>query len=85
MLVASQTTFGRFLARNEVARTEVYILHGPDPENPLGMRAPIGEADSIRDRIDRSAGNRGFWETAIVITTSDDALPKVTFFTWKRD
>ena len=40
------------------------------------MRAYIGEADSVRDRIAQSAGNRGFWESAAVITTSDEALTK---------
>src|SRR6516225_3515410 len=69
VLVASQTTFGRLLARPEVDRTGLYILYGPDPQDPLGMRAYIGEADSVRERIDKSAGDRGFWETAIVVTT----------------
>jgi hypothetical protein len=76
VLVASQTTFGRLLARPEVDRTGLYILYGPDPQDPLGMRAYIGEADSVRERIDKSAGDRGFWETAIVVTTSDEALTK---------
>jgi hypothetical protein len=42
------------------------------------MRAYIGEADSVRDRIADSAGNekRGFWELAVVVTTSDEALTK---------
>jgi hypothetical protein len=40
------------------------------------MRVYIGEADSVRDRIGDSAGQRGFWETAVVITTSDEALTK---------
>ena len=76
VLVAAQTTFGRFLARPEADRTGIYILYGPDPEDPLGMRAYIGEADSVRDRIDTSAKQRGFWETAVVVTTSDEALNK---------
>jgi len=76
VLVASQSTFGRLLARPEVDRTGIYILYGPDPKDALGMRAYIGEADSVRERIDRSAGDRGFWETAIVVTTSDEALTK---------
>ena len=76
VLVASQTTFGRLVARPEVDRTGVYILFGPDPASPSHMRAYIGEADIVRDRIGRSAGERDFWETAIVITTSDDALTK---------
>ena len=76
VLVASQSTFGRLLARSEADRTGVYILYGPDPQDPLGMRAYIGEADSVRERIDKSASERGFWETAIVVTTSDEALTK---------
>lgn len=40
------------------------------------MRAYVGEADSVKSRIAQSAGERGFWETAVVVTTSDDALSK---------
>lgn len=76
VLVASQSTFSRRIARPEVDRTGVYILFGPDPGDALSMRAYIGEADSVRDRIKQSAGDRGFWEIAVVITTSDEALTK---------
>lgn len=76
VLVASQSTFGTLLARPEADRTGLYILYGPDREEPLSMRAYIGEADSVRIRIDQSAGERNFWETAVVITTSDEALTK---------
>ncbi len=78
VLVSTQSTFGRLLARPEVDRTGIYILYGPDPEDSLRMRAYIGEADSVRHRIGDSAGNdkRGFWELAVVVTTSDEALTK---------
>lgn len=76
VLVATQTTFGKLLARPEVKRTGVYVLYGPDAEMPGEMRAYIGEADSVRERIDKSAGSRTFWEGALVITTSDEALTK---------
>lgn len=76
VLVAAQSTFGKLLARPEVDRTGVYILYGPDPEDALSMRAYIGEADSVSERIGKSANERGFWETAVVITTSDEALTK---------
>ena len=76
VLVAKQSTFGQLLARQEIKRTGVYVLYGPDPEDPLSMRAYIGEADSVGDRIDRSAEERAFWETAVVITASDEALTK---------
>src|SRR5688572_27635681 len=76
ILVASQSTFGALTARPEADRTGVYILYGPDPNDSLKMRAYIGEADSVRSRIAQSAGERGFWETAVVVTSSDDALTK---------
>lgn len=76
VLVATQSTFAKLLSRPEVDRTGVYILFGPDPTDTLSMRAYIGEADSVRDRIAQSAADRGFWETAVVITTSDEALTK---------
>jgi hypothetical protein len=76
VLVATQSTFARLRARPEADRTGIYILFGPDPEDPLSMRAYIGEGDSVRDRINKSAAERAFWETAIVITTSDEALTK---------
>ena len=76
ILLSNQSNFGRLLARPEVDRTGIYILYGPDPENPLKMRSYIGEADSVRERIAQSAGVRAFWEHAVVVTTSDEALTK---------
>jgi hypothetical protein len=55
VLVSTQSTFAKLLARPEVDRTGVYILFGPDSSDPLSMRAYIGEADSVRDRITQSA------------------------------
>ncbi len=74
--VCKQATFDKLLKRQELDRTGVYILWGQDPENPLKMRAYIGEADSVKERINESAQNHEFWETAVAITTSDDALTK---------
>ncbi len=76
LAVCRQSTFDKLLKRFERDRTGVYILYGPDPDNPLKMRAYIGEADSVKDRINTSANNHAFWETAVAITTSDDALTK---------
>ena len=53
--VATQSTFAKLLARPEVDRTGVYILFGPDPNDALSMRAYVGEADSVRDRIAQSS------------------------------
>lgn len=76
VLVASQATFNKLRARPEADRTGLYILFGPDPDDALSMRAYIGEADCVKDRINQSAEDRAFWETAVIITTSDEALTK---------
>lgn len=76
LAVCRQSTFDKLLKRTELDRTGVYILWGPDPSNPLKMRAYIGEADSVKERISTSAGSHAFWETAVAITTADDALTK---------
>ena len=76
VLVGAQSTFARLLARPEVDRTGIYILYGPDPSDALKERAYIGEADSVKERISQSAGARVFWERAVVVTTSDEALTK---------
>ena len=76
LLVATQSNFDRLLARPEVDRTGIYLLFGPDPESPGGIRVYIGEADSVRNRLPQSVLQREFWETAIVFTTSDEALTK---------
>lgn len=74
--VATGTTFAMLTARQELDRTGIYILAGPDAEAVGGTRAYVGSANSVRERIKQSAAQRDFWETAIAVTTSDDDLSK---------
>ena len=76
LFVSGASAFGALTARDEVDRTGVYILSGPDPEAPGGTRAYIGSGNSVAERIEQSARKRDFWETAIAVTTSDDDLSK---------
>ncbi len=76
VLVASQTAFRAMLRRSEADRTGVYVLFGPDLMGIGKVRAYIGEADIVSQRIAQSANQRDFWETALIVTTSDDALTK---------
>lgn len=76
IFVSGDAHFGDLTARPEVDRSGVYILAGPDPERASGLRAYIGSGNSVAERIGQSAKQRGFWETAITITTSDDDLSK---------
>jgi Domain of unknown function (DUF4357) len=76
VLVASQSAFKELLTRPECDRTGLYVLFGPDPDVSNQIRAYIGEADIVAKRVAQSANERAFWETALVVTTSDDALTK---------
>lgn len=76
LFVSGASAFGDLTAREEVDRTGVYILSGPDPDKPGGTRAYIGSGNSVAERIKQSAIKRDFWETAITVTTSDDDLSK---------
>lgn len=76
VLVSSQSTFANLTSREEVDRTGVYVLTGPDPDKQGMTRVYIGSANSVRERIKQSAERREFWETAIAVTTSDDDLSK---------
>jgi len=76
LFVSGASAFGDLTARDEVDRTGVYILSGPDPDKTGGTRVYIGSGNSVSERIEQSAKKRDFWETAITVTTSDDDLSK---------
>ncbi len=76
VFVAGDSAFGDMTAREEVDRTGIYILTGPDPDEHGTTRVYIGSGNSVSERIKQSAVKRDFWETAITVTTSDDDLSK---------
>lgn len=76
LFVSGASAFGDLTTREEVDRTGVYVLFGPNPERAGRLRAYIGSGNSVSERIKQSALKREFWETAITITTSDDDLSK---------
>lgn len=76
LFVSGASAFGDLTARDEVDRTGVYILSGPDPDKPGMSRVYIGSGNSVAERIKQSAVKRDFWETAITVTTSDDDMSK---------
>tara|TARA_R110000868_G_scaffold10357_1_gene51028 strand:- start:12949 stop:13887 length:939 start_codon:yes stop_codon:yes gene_type:complete len=76
LFVSGASAFGDLTAREEVDRTGVYILSGPDPDKAGATRVYIGSGNSVAERIKQSALKRDFWETSITVTTSDDDLSK---------
>jgi hypothetical protein len=62
------------LARDEAAKSGVYLLTGVDPES--GKSAVyIGEAESVRDRL-RGHLDKDFWNHALFFISSDEHLTK---------
>ena len=59
------------LGRAEAKRAGCYILQGEDPSHPMGVRAYIGQAARIEERLKTHARQRDWWDTAAIVTTSD--------------
>lgn len=76
VFVSGNSTFAKLAARTEVDRGGIYVLVGPDPEGSGKLRAYIGSANAVSERIRQSADIRTFWETAYAVVTSDDDLSK---------
>lgn len=47
ILVAPRSQLAEFAKREEVRRTGIYILVGPDPEQPAPDAVYVGEGDDI--------------------------------------
>lgn len=78
VLAAPRARLGELLKRSEVSRTGVYILTGPDLDQPGGTMAYIGEADDVaaRLRIHLRSGDKDFFDRLSVVVSSDDNLTK---------
>ncbi|MBK5111513.1 MAG: GIY-YIG nuclease family protein [Thermoleophilia bacterium] len=53
-------------------QTGVYVLTGPDPEGPRSQRIYIGEADSLKSRLDSHQKEKDFWTQGFLLTTKVD-------------
>lgn len=78
VLTGPRTELPKLLARPEVERTGVYLLHGRDPDNPDDLVLYIGESDRVGGRLKDHSKDEGkaFWERTCVITSKDHNLTK---------
>lgn len=78
VLVTPRSQLADVAKREEMSKTGVYLLVGPDPEKPGRERVYIGEADCVKSRLaghERDA-SKDFWERAIVVVSKDENLTK---------
>ena len=78
VLVAPRSQLDQLSKREEVRRTGVYLLLGPDPDDPSRAVASIGEGDNVLKRLLRHNKNeaKDFWERTVVIVSKDENLTK---------
>jgi len=78
VLVAPRSQLDQLSKREEVRRTGVYLLVGPDPDDPSRALAYIGEGDNVLKRLLRHNKNeaKDFWERTVVIVSKDESLIK---------
>jgi len=68
VLVAPRSQLDQLSKREELRRTGVYVLVGPDPDDPSRALASIGEGDSVLRRLLRRNKNeaKDCWERTVV-------------------
>jgi hypothetical protein len=78
MLVAPRTKLAELAKREEISRTGVYILAGPDPENPMGEIVYIGEGDVVFRRLAQHDKDerKEFWTRCVAVISKDLNLTK---------
>jgi len=81
VLNGPRSKLAELVQRPECARTGVYFLVGPDPEDSLRTRVYIGESDDVAQRLKahnrpEAQGGKDFWERVCLVTSKDQNLTK---------
>ena len=81
VLTGPRSKLAELVQRPECARTGVYFLVGPDPDNSLRTKVYIGESDDVAKRLKshnrpEEAGGKDFWERVCLVTSKDQNLTK---------
>lgn len=74
-LVIPRAMFGESKHREELNRTGVYLLVGPDETSAL-PRLYVGEGDPVKARLEQHANRKDFWTHAVIFTSKDTNLNK---------
>lgn len=78
LFVAPRSQLADLTKRDEVRRTGVYLLVGPDPDRPGRDRVYIGEGDNVLKRLidhDKDPA-KDFWSRTAVVISKDENLTK---------
>ncbi|CDF81902.1 GIY-YIG catalytic domain protein [Pseudomonas knackmussii B13] len=81
VLTGPRSKLAELVQRPECARTGVYFLIGPDPDDSLRTRVYVGESDDVAQRLKQhnrpeEQGGKDFWERVCLVTSKDQNLTK---------
>lgn len=85
VLTGPRSKLAELVQRPECARTGVYFLVCPDPQNSLRSKVYIGESDDVAKRLkqhnrpeatESNGGGKDFWERVCLVTSKDQNLTK---------
>ncbi len=75
-LVVPRTALATFLKREEAQSAGVYILTGPDPDDPFRQQLYVGQSETVGRRLVEhdSDAKKDFFDRAIVFVSKDENL-----------
>ena len=78
VLSAPRTRLSELISREEAERTGIYVLIGPDPDRATGLKAYLGEADSVRTRLrhHETDDDKDFFDRVAFVVSKDENLTK---------
>jgi predicted GIY-YIG superfamily endonuclease len=78
VIVAPRSQLAQLGKRDEVRRTGVYLLVGPDPNDSSRQLVYVGETDNVLKRLASHNRNeaKDFWERTVVVVSKDENLTK---------
>jgi Domain of unknown function (DUF4357) len=78
VMVVPRTAFEAFLRRQEAQNVAVYLLSGPDPQDPFRYRVYVGESETIGRRLREHDADpdKEFFDRAIVFVSKDENLTR---------
>jgi hypothetical protein len=78
MLVAPCNKLPELAKREEITRTGIYVLAGPDPDDPIGEVVYVGDGDNVFKRLashDKDE-KKEFWTRCVAVISKDLNLTK---------
>lgn len=78
IIVGPRSQLSAMAKRDELTRTGIYLLVGPDPDQPDRDRVYIGEGDNVLKRLLAHEKDEGkdFWTRTAVVISKDDNITK---------